>query len=72
MTLPLEIFKAYDIRGIVGKTLTSPIVRSIGQALGSIARERGRNAMVVGRDGRLSGPEFAAAVSEGIRSTGTN
>ena len=72
MTLPLEIFKAYDIRGIVGKTLTSPIVRSIGQALGSIARERGRNAMVVGRDGRLSGPEFAAAVSEGIRSTGTS
>ena len=72
MTLPPEIFKAYDIRGIVGKTLTSPIVRSIGQALGSLARERGRNAMVVGRDGRLSGPEFAAAVADGIRSTGTS
>jgi phosphomannomutase/phosphoglucomutase len=72
MTLPLEIFKAYDIRGIVGKTLTSPIVRLIGQALGSLARERGRNAMVVGRDGRLSGPEFAAAVADGIRSTGTS
>ena len=72
MTLPPEIFKAYDIRGIVGKTLTPPIVRAIGQALGSLARERGRNAMVVGRDGRLSGPEFAAAVSEGIRSTGTS
>src|SRR5262245_10341335 len=72
MTFPPEIFKAYDIRGIVGKTLTSPIVRSIGQALGSLARERGRNAMVVGRDGRLSGPEFAAAVSDGIRSTGTS
>jgi phosphomannomutase/phosphoglucomutase len=72
MTLPPEIFKAYDIRGIVGKTLTSPIVRSIGQALGSLARERGRSAMVVGRDGRLSGPEFAAAVAEGIRSTGTS
>jgi len=72
MTLPPEIFKAYDIRGIVGKTLTSPIVRSIGQALGSLARERGRNAMVVGRDGRLSGPEFAAAVAAGIQSTGTS
>jgi phosphomannomutase/phosphoglucomutase len=70
--LPSEIFKAYDIRGIVGKTLTSPIVRAIGQALGSLARERGRNAMVVGRDGRLSGPEFAAAVAAGIQSTGTS
>ena len=72
MKLPPEIFKAYDIRGIVGKTLTSPIVRSIGQALGSLARERGRNAMVVGRDGRLSGPDFAAAVAAGIQSTGTS
>jgi len=72
MTLPPEIFKAYDIRGIVGRTLTSSIVRSIGQALGSLARERGRSAMVVGRDGRLSGPEFAAAVADGIRSTGTS
>ncbi len=72
MNLPPEIFKAYDIRGIVGRTLTTPIVRSIGQALGSLARERGRNAMVVGRDGRLSGPEFAAAVADGIRSTGTS
>ena len=72
MALPPEIFKAYDIRGIVGKTLTGAIVHSIGQALGSLARERGRNAMVVGRDGRLSGPEFAAAVADGIRSTGTS
>ena len=72
MNLPPEIFKAYDIRGIVGRTLTPPIVRSIGQALGSLARERGRNAMVVGRDGRLSGPELAAAVADGIRATGTS
>jgi phosphomannomutase/phosphoglucomutase len=72
MSLPPEIFKAYDIRGIVGRTLTPSIVRSIGQALGSLARERGRNAMVVGRDGRLSGPELAAAVADGIRATGTS
>ena len=42
-SLPPEIFKAYDIRGIVGRTLTPPIVRAIGQALGSLARERGRD-----------------------------
>ncbi len=72
MTLPPEIFKAYDIRGVVGKTLTPPIVRAIGQALGSLAREHGRDTLVVGRDGRLSGPELAAAVSDGIRASGAN
>jgi phosphomannomutase/phosphoglucomutase len=72
MTLPPEIFKAYDIRGVVGKTLTPEIVRMIGQVLGSLAREKGRDALVVGRDGRLSGPELAAAVGDGIRASGAN
>jgi phosphomannomutase/phosphoglucomutase len=65
-----EIFKAYDIRGIVGKTLTTEGVRQIGQALGSEAKARAQKTIVVGRDGRLSGPEFAAALAEGIASTG--
>ena len=68
--LPSEIFKAYDIRGVVGRTLTAPIVHTIGRALGSLARERGRDTIVVGRDGRLSGPELAGAVSDGIRAAG--
>ena len=62
--LPPEIFKAYDIRGIVGKTLTAPVVRAIGQGLGTLAHERGR-------DGRLSGPELCAALADGIRAAGT-
>jgi phosphomannomutase/phosphoglucomutase len=70
--LPPEIFKAYDIRGIVGRTLTPPIVRAIGQALGSLARERGRDGIVIGRDGRLSGPELGAALAAGIRAAGAN
>ena len=72
MPLPADIFKAYDIRGVVGKTLTAPIVRDIGQALGSLARKHGRGTLVVGRDGRLSGPELAAALAEGIRSSGAS
>ena len=72
MTLPADIFKAYDIRGIVGKTLTAPIVQSIGQALGTLAQERGRDTLVVGRDGRLSGPELAGALATGIRASGAN
>ena len=70
--LPPEIFKAYDIRGIVGKTLTPEVCRSVGQALGSLARERGQTAIAVGRDGRLSGPELAGALMQGIVSTGTD
>ena len=61
--LPAEIFKAYDIRGVVGKTLTAPIVRAIGQALGSLAQERRRDTLVVARDGRLSGPELSGALT---------
>jgi phosphomannomutase/phosphoglucomutase len=68
--LPVEIFKAYDIRGIVGKTLTVDIVRRIGHGLGSLAVERDQQAIAVGRDGRLSGPELSAALMEGIRLAG--
>ena len=68
--LPREIFKTYDIRGIVGRTLTADVVRRIGQGLGSLAVERGQRVIAVGRDGRLSGPELAAALSEGIRMAG--
>jgi phosphomannomutase/phosphoglucomutase len=68
--LPPEIFKAYDIRGIVGKTLTPAIVERIGQAIGSEALARGQNTLVIGRDGRLSGPELAAALARGLNAAG--
>ena len=65
-----EIFKAYDIRGIVGRSLTPEVVRAIGRALGELARERERHAIAVGRDGRVSGPLLAQALIAGIRSAG--
>lgn len=68
--LPAEIFKAYDIRGIAGETLTPAIVREIGQALGTLATERGQRAIAVGRDGRQSGPELADALMEGMAAAG--
>ena len=52
-----EIFKAYDIRGIVGKTLTPESVEAIGRAIGSEARTRQRDTVCIGRDGRLSSIE---------------
>jgi phosphomannomutase / phosphoglucomutase len=71
-TCPAEIFKAYDIRGIVGRTLTAQGVELIGHALGSECRTRGGESIAVGRDGRLSGPELAEALARGIRASGAN
>ena len=71
MSLPHpEIFKAYDIRGIVGQSLTQNIVEQIGQAIGTEALAAGDNAVVVGRDGRLSGPAISSALMDGICATG--
>jgi phosphomannomutase/phosphoglucomutase len=72
IVLPLSpsIFKAYDIRGVVGKTLDAGIARQIGQAFGSAVRAKGESTVVIGRDGRLSGPELSAALATGLQSAG--
>ena len=70
--LPAEIFKAYDIRGIVNESLTADVVRQVGHALGSLAVEQGQKAIAVGRDGRLSGPELAGALMDGICAAGVD
>ena len=67
-----SIFKAYDIRGIVDKTLTEAAVRAIGRVLGGRARKAGIDSIVVGRDGRLSGPKLATALAAGIVETGVD
>ena len=72
MKVPAEIFRAYDIRGVVGKTLTAPIVREIGRALGTVGQERNAATFAIGRDGRLSGPEFARALAEGLNAAGAD
>ena len=71
-SIPAEIFRAYDIRGIVDRTLTPQIVRAIGKALGTLALEAGGTAVAIGRDGRLSGPSLSAALAEGIAASGAN
>lgn len=49
----MSIFRAYDIRGIVGEGLTPESVKQIGQSIGSEAAARGQDTVVVARDGRL-------------------
>lgn len=71
-TIAQEIFKAYDIRGVVGDTLSEDIVRDIGQAIGSEARDRAVETVVIGRDGRLSGPLLLDALASGLMAAGCN
>lgn len=65
-----EIFRAYDIRGIVGETLSEDVVRVIGRAIGSEAAARGVEALCVGYDGRHSSPALAEALAEGVMAAG--
>ena len=72
MQLSPSIFKAYDIRGIIDETLDPSIAKLIGQAFGTEMRELGETDIVIGRDGRLSGPSLIEALTEGLLSTGIN
>ena len=72
MNIPAEIFKAYDIRGIVDKTITDDITFKIGQAIGSEIIAAGQQTIVIGRDGRLSGPRLAKALADGLRAAGVS
>jgi phosphomannomutase/phosphoglucomutase len=70
MTITKDIFRAYDIRGIVATALTPDVVELIGQAFATQALSQGQKTVVIGRDGRLSSPELAKRLSEGLRAGG--
>jgi len=70
LKLDPSIFRAYDVRGVVGKTLDKDVARALGQSIGTLMGEKGLREIVVGRDGRLSGPELANALSDGLRAAG--
>jgi phosphomannomutase len=70
MNVAPSIFKAYDIRGIVGSTIDEAFAEHLGRAFGTEAVAAGEKAVAVGRDGRLSGPGLAAALVRGLASTG--
>ena len=70
MQVEASVFKAYDIRGIVGRTIDENFAEHLGRAFGSAALAAGEKAVAVGRDGRLSGPGLVAALIRGLVSTG--
>jgi len=70
MTISQDIFRAYDIRGIVETALTPDAVELIGQAFATEALSQNQKTVVIGRDGRLSSPELAQRLSKGLRAGG--
>ncbi|BFM13744.1 phosphomannomutase/phosphoglucomutase [Simiduia litorea] len=67
-----KIFRAYDIRGVVGEQLTPAFAETLGKALGSEAIELGESTLLVGRDGRVHSEELSINLINGILSTGCN
>ena len=65
-TIASDMFKAYDIRGIVGKSLTNEAAYLIGKAIAARGAKLGVSRIAVGRDGRLSGPELGENLMRGI------
>lgn len=68
--LPDNIFRAYDIRGVVGDTLSAETAYWIGRAIGSESLAKNEPHVSVGRDGRLSGPELVQQLIQGLHDSG--
>ncbi|MFP4081721.1 MAG: phosphomannomutase/phosphoglucomutase [Candidatus Aminicenantes bacterium] len=65
-----DIFRQYDIRGLVDKDLTPDTVEWLGKAMGTYLRQHQRREVALGRDCRLSSPSFSDYLSKGLLSTG--
>jgi len=68
--IPPNLFKAYDLRGVVGRDIDAAIAGQVARALAGMAREAGHDGIVLGRDSRLSSPALASAVGDGLRAGG--
>jgi phosphomannomutase/phosphoglucomutase len=65
-----QIFREYDIRGVVGRDFDAVDVERIGLAFGTYVRQRGGKRLAVGRDHRLSSESFSVALATGLQATG--
>ena len=67
-----EIFRAYDIRGIVGTNIDKDVAYALGAAIGSEAKDNNQDSVIIGRDGRHSSQELAESLANGLQSSGVN
>ena len=72
MKVNSQVFRAYDIRGVVNEELSDELVKNLGKAIGTLLRRNNSDALNLCRDGRLSGPHISQLFIEGVLSTGCN
>ena len=72
MKVNSDIFRAYDIRGIVDEELSKETVFHIGKAIGTLVQDQGRKDLIVARDGRNSGERLKKIFEKGVRDSGCN
>ncbi len=67
-----SILRAYDVRGVVGETLTLADAAALGRAFGTVVRGNGGSRVALGYDGRLSSPELAESLADGLARAGVD
>src|SRR3990170_3702022 len=65
-----EVFREYDVRGVVDRDLNFDFVYDLGKAIGAYARQQGVKTMTLGRDCRLSSEAYNKAIRKGINASG--
>ena len=70
MKVNSQVFRAYDIRGIVGTELSDELIEKLGKAIGTKLQRNNLNSLNICRDGRLSGPHISKLFIKGVLSTG--
>ncbi|MEK7386396.1 MAG: phosphomannomutase/phosphoglucomutase [candidate division NC10 bacterium] len=67
-----HIFRAYDVRGLVGTDITPDVFLQVAAAYGTLVRRKGGRRVAVGQDNRLSSAELKAAFVNGVRAAGVD
>src|SRR5881628_2491554 len=67
-----HVFRAYDVRGLVGSDINPDVFRQVGRAYATMIRRNGGRRIAVGQDNRLSSNELKGGFVEGVRAAGVD
>src|SRR5947199_6297808 len=67
-----HVFRAYDVRGLVGSDINPDVFRQVGRAYATLIRRNGGRRVAVGRDNRLSSTDLTQGFVEGVRAAGVD
>ena len=72
MKINPEIFRSYDIRGIVGKDIDGDVAEKLGKSFGSYVQDLGEKTVIVGNDNRESSDELNERLTKGLTESGVD